>query len=75
MEEMHPLSRDEDIAGDGENRDLFEDIRDDLHFLYISDIPRCGNPRMLARSVERMNTVSYSPEQWKELLLYFLKTE
>ncbi len=75
MEEMHPLCSDKNSEGNGENRDLFEDIRDDLQLLYISDIPRCRNPRMLARSVERMNALSYSPGQWKDLLLYILKTE
>ena len=75
MEEMLPEQGRQDKNGDHGNVDLFEKIREDLQLLYISDIPRLGAPERLILSVKCMNTDAYSQRQWKDLLLYILKTE
>ncbi len=58
-----------------ESKDLFEKIRDDLGLMYISDIPRYKDLERLIHSVEQINAFAYQQEQWKDLLLYILKTE
>lgn len=75
MEEMHPKWIVENEFENDGDRDLFEDIRDELQLMYISDIPRVKNPSVLVQAVERINPDNYSRRQWRNLLLYILKNE
>lgn len=75
MEEMLPEHGQQDRDRDKAGIDLFEKVRGDLQLMYISDIPRLEVPGRLIQSVERMNADAYSQTQWKDLLLYILKTE
>lgn len=75
MEEMLPGYGQQDRNGNKESIDLFEQVRDDLQLLYISDIPKLKAPRKLIQSVKRMKADAYSQKQWKDLLLYILKIE
>lgn len=75
MEEMHPEWGKEYVVENVGDKDLFEDVRDELQLMYISDIPMVKNPSVLVQAVERINPEHYSQRQWRNLLLYILKTK
>ena len=54
--------------------DLMEELRDIMGLMYISDIPRCRNWKKIAEAVEKLPAREYSSDQWKDLMLYLLKT-
>ena len=55
--------------------ELLEVIREKMNLLYISDIPRIPERLKLAEVIERESAEDYPSEQWKDLLLYILKTK
>ena len=69
MEEMHPEKEARNCSAE---KNLFEDIRDDLQCMYISDITRLENPSELTHSVEKIEAEKYPAKQWKDLVIYVL---
>ncbi len=51
-----------------------EELREGIGLTYISDIPRCRDWKRMAKAVEKLPAKEYSSDQWKDLLLYLLKT-
>ena len=55
-------------------KDLLEDLQREAELEYISDIPYAAYENQVIKAIERLPAEDYPAAQWKEALVYILKS-
>lgn len=53
---------------------LLEDLQREAELEYISDIPYAAYENQVIKAIERLQAEDYPTSQWKEALVYILKS-
>ena len=53
---------------------MLEDLQREAELEYISDIPYAAYENQVIKAIERLQAEDYPTSQWKEALVYILKS-
>lgn len=71
--------KDEDSTCKGPDKiiinDLFEDLRKEADLHFISDIKVSANKNLVIQAIERLQAENYDSLQWRNLIVYILKSK